>query len=52
MVSAVGTAAIDDSTDRSTSIERGPAVDLMVDGGEPADLLEERAADPAVAGTG
>jgi hypothetical protein len=51
-VAAVGTAGVDDSSDRSTSIERGPARDLLVDGGEPAALLEEPPADPAAAGAG
>jgi hypothetical protein len=51
-VTTVGTAGVDDSLDRSTSIERGPAIDLLVDGGEPAAPLEEPPADPALAGAG
>jgi hypothetical protein len=49
---AIGTATIDDSMDRSAPMETGPAFDLLVDAGEAVAEFEDAPQDPALSPAG
>lgn len=49
---AVGAATVDDSMDRSAPMEAGPALDLLVDGGDAVSEFEDAPPDPALSPAG